>query len=424
MTLNYKISTITMSLKMPSCNLNLMNIGKYLQIDENIIGVKYNFGKSSILKGKYSTSIYKKSKTKNKNKINTKLFYNQVSIVVNLEPTSQNKIINVKLFGNGSLHLTGVKHQSEGRDVVILLYKKLLNLCSYYDTILLTSDINNVYLDNNNNIYTRDKTNRTIIGFKYTSKSEILYNIYKKDYTIDSNTGLFISKKFESKRTKQLLNLNGEKVGVYRIELLKNKSKLYKNNSNVNFDYQNGFIYYDGDGKSNIIGKIVYDYTDNIYSKCTNDSDEQIIEYKYNCTPFLQESTIYNIEQLEQLNKSELQYDINCINIYLKLDFELNRQRLFNELIKKSYITEYKPEKYSGVKLRYKLSKQPTNKLGICECINKCTCNNITFLIFQSGNIIVTGFKSLDEIKDIINNFNILITSIKNTVKMKTFKTN
>ena len=423
--LNYKISTITMSLQIPKCNLNLMNIGKYLDIDDNIIGIKYNFGKSSILKGKYSTSIYKKSKIKNQNKINKRLFYNQVSIIVNLNPTLQDKIINVKLFGNGSLHLTGIKDPSEGKKVIILLYTKLLNLCKKHDTILLTADVNNVYLDNSNNVYNRDSNNKTIIGFKYiSSNNEVLYNIHKKDYIIDPNTNLFISKKFESKRSKPLLNLNGEKVGISRIELLKNKSKLYKNNSNVNFDYQNGFIYYDGDGKSNIIGKIVYDYTDNIYSQNVDHIDvEPIVEYKYNCTPFLSDSTLYTIKDLDKLTKQEFQSDINCINIYLKLDFELNRQRLFNELVKKLYITEYKPEKYSGVKLRYKISKQSTQTLGLCECTNKCTCNNITFLIFQSGNIIVTGFKSLDEIHDIVNNFKTLILSIKNTVKMKTFKT-
>jgi TATA-box binding protein (TBP) (component of TFIID and TFIIIB) len=425
MSQKYKISTITMSLQIPKCNLNLMNIGKYLQIDDNIIGIKYNFGKSSILKGKYSTSIYKKSKIKNQNKINKTLFYNQVSIIVNLDKSSDKRIINVKLFGNGTIHLTGVKHPSEGKNVMMLLYTKLLELCTQYDTILLTSDVNNVYLDNNNNIYTNN-TNRTIIGFKYIGpKNEILYNIFKKDYTIDKNTGLFISQKFESKRTRPLLNFNGEKVGVSRIELLKNKSKLYKNNANVNFDYQNGFIYYDGDGKSNIIGKIVYEYTNELYSienLHINDAPP-IVEYKYNCSPFLHDSTIYTIENITQLKEQELQSDINCINTYLKLDFELNRQRLFNELINLSYITEYKPEKYSGVKLRYKISKQPTKTLGLCECSSKCTCNNITFLIFQSGNIIVTGFKSLGEIQYIIDDFNSLILSIKNTVRMKTFKT-
>ena len=411
--IRYNISTITMSLQIPNCKLNLINIGKYLQIDDNILGIKYNYGKSSILKGKYLTSIYNRSKAKNQNKVNKTLFYNQVSIIVKL---SLDKIINVKLFGNGSLHLTGIKHPSDGKAIINLIYDKLLKLRNQFDVILLTKDINNVYLDNENNIYTTNSKNRSIIGFKYND----IYNINKKDYTIDSNTGLFISTKYENKRTRTFLNLNGEKIGTSRIELLKNKSKLYKNNSNIHFDYQNGFIYYDGDGKSNIIGKIINEIT--TQSSLEENNDYSIIEYKYDCNPFLQSSIIYSINEFSKLTDEVLQYDINCINIYFKLDFELNRQRLFKELLKLSYITEYKPEKYSGVKLRYKISKtKKLGALGICTCTNKCTCNHITFVIFQSGNIIASGFKSIDSIDNIVNDFNNLIMSLKHIIKMKTF---
>ena len=411
--IRYNISTITMSLQIPNCKLNLINIGKYLQIDDNILGIKYNYGKSSILKGKYLTSIYNRSKAKNQNKVNKTLFYNQVSIIVKL---SLDKIINVKLFGNGSLHLTGIKHPSDGKAIINLIYDKLLKLRNQFDVILLTKDINNVYLDNENNIYTTNSKNRSIIGFKYND----IYNINKKDYTIDSNTGLFISTKYENKRTRTFLNLNGEKIGTSRIELLKNKSKLYKNNSNIHFDYQNGFIYYDGDGKSNIIGKIINEIT--TQSSLEENNDYSIIEYKYDCNPFLQSSIIYSINEFSKLTDETLQSDINCINIYFKLDFELNRQRLFKELLKLSYITEYKPEKYSGVKLRYKISKtKKLGALGICTCTNKCTCNHITFVIFQSGNIIASGFKSINNINDIVNDFNNLIMSLKHIIKMKTF---
>lgn len=415
----FKISTITMSMQAPDCNLNLINIGKYLEIDNHILGIKYNYGKSSILKGKYSTSIYKKSKIKNQNKINQKLFYNQVSIIVSLDPPDNSKVINVKLFGNGTLHMTGVKNPLEGKKVMLLLYSKLLGLIKKDDTILLTADMNNVYIDNDNNVYTHQTEDRTIIGFKHQIANETLYNIHKKDYVIDKKSGLFISKKFESKRSKHILNFNGVKVGTSRIELLKNKSKLYKNNSNVNFDYDSGFIYYDGDGKSNIIGKIIYEFTDNY----NNDINEQIVVYQYNCSPFFNDSKIYKIDELNDLNNEQLEYDVNCINIYLNLEFELNRQRLFNELIKRKFISEYKPEKYSGVKLRYKLSKSSqlsSQHHGICQCTCKCTCNNITFLIFQSGNIIVTGFKSIEEIEGIVDRFKNLVEELKPIIKKKT----
>ena len=420
--IDYKISTITMSIKIPNCNLNIVNIGKYLQIDKYILGLKYNFGNSSILKGSYCTSIYKKSKIKNQNKINKKLFYNQVSIIVNLTAEleeSQHRIINVKLFDNGTLHLTGIQDTSEGKKVMLLLYAKLLELSDRHDIVLLTTDINSVYLDNNNNVYSSNDTDeyakKSIIGFKYKDDLDI-YNINKKDFVIDKKTGYFISNKFENKRTKTILNLDGEPIGHSRIELLKNKNKLYKNNSNVNFDYINGYIYYDGDGKSNIIGKIIYEFNDQAQTISENFIKKNIIEYKYSCNPL---SNKYSLSELSTFSLTDLKYDINCINIYFKFDFNLNRQRLFNEFIKQKYICEYKPEKYSGVKLRYKLSKNKNNKLGLCTCNNKCTCSNITFLIFQSGNTIAIGFKSIAEIKDILQDFNALINKVKPIIKKK-----
>ena len=66
MPLDVKISTITLSTKLPNCQLNLTNIGKYLDIDDEIIGIKYNYADLSIMKGKYSTTIYKKAKIKEK----------------------------------------------------------------------------------------------------------------------------------------------------------------------------------------------------------------------------------------------------------------------------------------------------------------------------------------------------------------------
>ena len=60
--LNYKVSTITMSMQIPDSIFNLNNIGRYLDIDDTVLGIKYHYGNSSIIKGKYLTSIYKKSK--------------------------------------------------------------------------------------------------------------------------------------------------------------------------------------------------------------------------------------------------------------------------------------------------------------------------------------------------------------------------
>jgi len=413
MEFNYRISTMTVSGSY-NCLFNLTNIGKYLEIDNEVIGIKYDYGETSILKGKYTTSIYKKSKNKNINKINKTLFYNQVSLIIQ----NNNNIVNAKLFANGSLHLTGVKKTSEINNIMDIIYKKLIQLKCKTDVVLLFTDNNNVYLDNNNIIYSNYTDNykdKTIVGYK---NKENMYIINKKSYIIDDFTGMFISHKIETKRTKTILNLNGEIIGNTKIELLKNKVKLYKKNSNINFDIKNiifdkdmpyYLIYYDNDNYSSVIGKVVY----NLNSLSKNTSNVNLLEYKYSCNPFI-------TPEQETQDKMKWTVDINCINIYFNINIEINRQRLFNKLIEYNFTCEYKPEKYSGVKYIYKYStSNQNNQNGICKCSDKCTCNNITFLIFQSGNIIVTGFKNENHIDNVINTFKKFMCEIESNIKKK-----
>ena len=150
--MDVKISTITISTQLPYCNLNLTNIGKYLSIDNEIIGLKYNYAELSLTKGRYSTTIYKKAKVKDVEKINKKLFYNQVTIIYN----NNSNDVNVKLFGNGSLHLTGCKTIEEGSEVTKQLYLKLKALVNKEDSIILTKDKNNVLIDKDKLIYSYD----------------------------------------------------------------------------------------------------------------------------------------------------------------------------------------------------------------------------------------------------------------------------
>ena len=212
--INIKISTITLSCQLPLCNLNLTNIGKYLDIDNEIIGIKYNYADLNVMKGKYSTTIYKKAKIKNVDKINKRLFYNQITIIYNNNGSN----VNVKLFKNGSLHLTGCKNIDDGTEITKTIYQKLITLKNKTDTILLTKDINGILLDNDNLVYSH--TNKQIIGYKLNKTNTYIIN--KKEYTIDDKTRMFISKKFETQRRKFIYNLDGNYIGYSKIELLKN----------------------------------------------------------------------------------------------------------------------------------------------------------------------------------------------------------
>ena len=415
-----KISTITTSTQLPYCQLNLTNIGKYLQIDNEIIGLKYNYADLSIMKGTYYTSIYKKSKYKNVDKIKKTLFYNQITIILN----NNGNNINIKLFGNGSLHLTGCKNENDGVDATKIIYNKLKNIIDKKDTILLTKDERGVLVDKDKLVYSYPDKNKeiSIIGYK---KDISKYIINKKEYTIDNQTKMFISTKIEKKRQRSIINFKGEEIGFSRIELFKNRNKFYKKNINIYIDPCNNFIYYNN---TILIGKIEYDINND---KITDIDDiDDILEIEYSCNPFKDDHS--NLDQLiyeknQVALKKMINFNINCINVYFKIDYEINRQRLYEQLISLNYICKYKPESYSGIKFIYKigLNKSFTNvtdiQQGICSCSDKCTCTNITFLIFQTGNIIATGFKEIYQIDIITKYFLSLCDSLKPIIQKKKF---
>lgn len=406
-----------MSCQIPNCTLNLTNVGKYLDIDDVIIGIKYNFADLNVMKGKYCTTIYKKAKTKDLSKINKTLFYNQITLIVN----NNTNHVNVKLFGNGSLHLTGCKSLDEGVHVTKLLYEKLDGLRNKTDTLLLTKDINGVLLDKDNLVYSYKS--KRIIGYNATHPSSYVgkhvwpstYVINKKEYEIDPKTEMLIVKKIETKRRRHIVNFDGDDVGFSSIELLKNKNKFYKKNSNIYYDYVNGLIYHNNDL---IIGKISYTTDPNKITQVDKFSD--ILEIEYKCNPFELHDYALDVDAADFHSMIDL--NINCINVYFDMNYKINRQKFYEKLIAYNFICKYKPESYSGIKWMYKLPVdyvEGNDNHGLCICTTRCTCLNITFLIFQSGNVIATGFKGKDQIDLVVNKFITICNGLEEDIRKK-----
>lgn len=409
---DYKISTMTMSCKIPNCQLNLLNIGKYLEIDHEVIGIKYSHANLNVMKGQYCTTIYKKSKNKVIEKINKTLFYNQISVIVK----ANSHDINVKLFGNGSLHLTGCRSKNDAVKVSKCIYQKLKQLQNMYTEIILSKDTNNILLDKDNLIYSY--SDFQIIGYKDTKiNNQNIYNINKKEYIIDENTKMFISIKEEIQRKRILLNLDGKQIGYAKIELLKNHNKLYRKNGNLYYDWKNKLIFHN---ESNIIGRIVYEMDEKMISDV--DRFDDVFEIKYIINPFSDTYNDYilNTNLIDSEYEKTIDINIHCINICLSLQSKINRQKFYENLVNLNFICKYRPESYSGIKLIYKIqdfqNESHSNEIisknfisskydGKCYCTCKCICTNITFLIFQSGNIIVTGFKNTDQIDEILLSF-------------------
>lgn len=112
---NLKISTITIICKLGTL-INIINIGKYMKLSErSILSIKHGAQNDirSIIKCK------KKNKTVNKTKKN---FYNQATLVVNAK---DERNINVKLFKNGSIQMTGCKSINDFNNTINILCDEL-----------------------------------------------------------------------------------------------------------------------------------------------------------------------------------------------------------------------------------------------------------------------------------------------------------
>jgi hypothetical protein len=400
--MDYKIATITMSTKLPDCDLQLTNIGKYLPIDSTILAVKYTYGSTTLMRGAYETTVYKKSKGKDISKVNKALFYNQITLVVDI---GKDKQINAKLFNNGSLHLTGCKSIQDGIRATKLVYEKLVAMRHTTDTLLLARNMHGVLMDKDSLVYNWNEKEKVAKMIGCVKNDQ--YVINKKEYVFDKHTNMLISKRMGTKRTWQLLDCDGHEMGSMSIELMKSKRSLYKKTANLQYDFSAGLVHYNNE---HVIGHINYTW---IVEPTPMENKDWIHEVEYSCNPFLKDDYT-----LENSNDEISYYDVcvNCMNVYFKLDFLLNRQRLHDALLKMGYISKYNPESYSGIKFTYKVLYSDLEGDGHCVCDNKCTCTDITFLIFQSGNVIATGFKSTEQANTVTASFMNICNEVKDYV--------
>ena len=91
-----------------SCNINLEVVSKYFNLDDKIISM-----------------VYGDKPVKNSSlKKNNRPFFNQATIIVKLDPLRK---INVKIFSNGKIQMTGVKKVEEGHEALSSIRRIKIN---------------------------------------------------------------------------------------------------------------------------------------------------------------------------------------------------------------------------------------------------------------------------------------------------------
>jgi hypothetical protein len=133
---NYRISTMTLITSF-TCYINLEVVSKYFKLDDNIVSM-----------------VYGDKPVKNSKQRGNRPFFNQATIIVKLDPLRK---VNVKIFSNGKIQMTGVKHVEDGHEALKLIIKKLKTTIGIIplDKVLDTQ-LENIYLKNRSGPHFKD----------------------------------------------------------------------------------------------------------------------------------------------------------------------------------------------------------------------------------------------------------------------------
>ena len=110
-----------------NCYINLEVVSKYFKLDDKVV------------------SVYGDKPVKNSKQKSNRPFLNQATIIVKLDPLRK---VNVKIFSNGKIQMTGVKNVNDGDEALELIIEKLKVTKGVvpFDKILDTQ-LEKIYLD-------------------------------------------------------------------------------------------------------------------------------------------------------------------------------------------------------------------------------------------------------------------------------------
>jgi len=119
------ISTMTITCKFDTL-INIENIGKYIDMEHGKI-VYMEYGNDNI-----RSLMELKKNNKNKKKKH-KSFYNQATIKIEVQDKKKNKKVNIKVFKNGSIQITGCRNMDQFTSSMTILCEELNKKKAIYD---------------------------------------------------------------------------------------------------------------------------------------------------------------------------------------------------------------------------------------------------------------------------------------------------
>ena len=403
------------------------------------------------------------------------------------------RMINVKLFANGKLQMTGTKYEDEANTIAKLLIDIIKNIKVRFIHDIKQIDTFTTKIQNDFKIY-YDKPSKKVYYYRKT------YNAFLKYYNFNLDT-LYEEKlkeyaKIKGKKYNFTLKRKGFIKGIHDIyiDLLENtdtfskildeyewfgdnkilqiidkieivkvllQNDLEKILSSVNnlFELRDNIIELNKkylDFKFNALDDILNKITQLIYSTDNqtlldikteifkfNNQYRNMLDNKINRLIIIRnidvEICYYMENYLQKLTQNQLNKELDkvleneyvmmtdvelgagiiqqphnyfvsntktvMINSNFTVNFNINLKKMSKILKQKGLFNTYDPDDHSGINTKYYYNHTNIEQ-GFCNCTTHCStkekntnCTKITILVFRPGSIIITGSRTIEQLK-------------------------
>jgi|UniRef100_A0A6C0BK53 hypothetical protein len=355
-----------------NCNLNLEMIAHKLPLDSQIIGKKL-LGVVEEGQIKSRTKANHKKTAKNGRKTTRKDFSNQCTVIIQA-PMCQKKL-NLKIFGNGKIVITGGFSEDDGREAVNILRAKIATLTDQYQ-IHAHSNWSDLF--------------ESIPAYlKYISKNYLIFlkmfSLY--DINVDLRLDLVLNKKFVENYLETDLNARDPvKKGLCFASQPEEIDKFLRMIQIFNICH----LYFPN--------TVLLDKLNQL-----DPNLRQIINQLYLLQPQVLPLTF-------DLNEFNRPFDVTIENYNTMFNCRFhNNRELFTQILNDRYKSsglissaKFEPSNYQGINVKYvsRILCQPCCTSMGKKKNSKCRCKEVSFLIFQEGNIIITGGRSWEQLLD------------------------
>lgn len=379
-------------------------------------------------------------------------FYNQATIIYEYWGF---RSVNIKIFNNGKLQMTGIQSSEEAKLITQYLIQKLKETNIYLYTGL--SQIQKLQYQEYAMYYNPKTTKYCYYRKNYISKMGI-NSILDNDEILEllgisqSNTESSNTELQPNEDKEKVLNKINNWLSDNEIMAIHNKIAHKLAQLITLSNAKNSEIIEHMNNNDNQINN--QKQINSIKSINKRINEIQCILKKMDKIAKIDKEILDNIiknnkENLENINGEKNDTIINLGNdidsnyllklSYLKIElinsdfntyFVINNTKL-HQILRNKYkiFSTYEPNDYPGVKSKYCWNKNNKNKCteGICICDTPCfslgkksVCTQITISVFQSGSIIITGAKSIEQVEDTYRFMNRVLKDNFKIIKGKT----